>query len=85
MEQKASNKLHGRQCHDFFFTTCYYSLYLRRVRLLIVRFFEENLTVFDEKGVTIGEAWIFTLIDGYIGVYTPMLSFQIDMQPTEIE
>ena len=42
---------------------CYYSLYLRRVRQLIVRFYEGEFPEFDMKHVTIDAAHILTLID----------------------
>ena len=51
---------------------CYYSLYLRRNRHLIVRFAEEKFPVFDVKCVTIDAAHIVTMIKGDIGVYTTM-------------
>ena len=40
---------------------CYYSLYLRRVRQLIVRFYEGEIPEFDVKRVTIDAAYVFTL------------------------
>lgn len=40
---------------------CYYSLYLRRVRQLIVRFYEEEIPEFDMKHVTIDAVYVFTL------------------------
>ncbi len=42
---------------------CYYSLYLRRVRQLISRFYEGVFPEFDVKHVTIDTAYIFTLIE----------------------
>lgn len=42
---------------------CYYSLYLQRVRQLIVRFYEGVFPEFDVKHVTIDTAYIFTLIE----------------------
>ena len=38
--------------------TCYYSLYLRRVRQLIVRFYEGEIPEFDVKRVTIGSSFV---------------------------
>lgn len=43
MKQKASNKLHGRQCHDFFFTT-----------IGIIPPFECDLVVSDIQNAVVG-------------------------------
>ena len=45
------------------FVICYYSLYLRRVRQLIVRFYVGKFPEFDVKHVTIDAAHILMLIE----------------------
>ena len=55
--------LPGCSLHDMQGTICYYSLYLRRVRQLVVRFYEGVFPEFDVKHVTIDTVYIFTLIE----------------------
>ena len=54
----------GNPAHPNRASATYYSLYLRRVRQLIARFYEGDFPDFDVKHVTIDAAHILTLIEG---------------------